>query len=51
MKAELSANGTCAFNENELKAKFEFSAAGTCRVFSESRCERWLELMQQVYEE
>ena len=33
------------------KAQFEFSAAGTCRVFSESRCKRWLELMQQVYEE
>ena len=33
------------------KAQFEFSAAGTCRVFSESRCKRWLELVQQVYEE
>ena len=32
MKPELSANGTCAFNENELKAKFEFSAAGKCNI-------------------
>ena len=35
MKAELSANGTCAFNENEAKAQPEFSASGTCRALSE----------------
>ena len=32
MKPELSANGTCAFNENELKAKLEFRAAGKCNT-------------------
>ena len=32
VKPELSANGTCAFNENELKAKFEFRAAGKCNI-------------------
>ena len=31
-KSELSTNDTCAFNENELKAKFEFSAAGKCNI-------------------
>ena len=44
MKPELSANGTCAFNENELKAKFEFSAAGTCRALSEAELKAEAEL-------
>ena len=33
---ELSANDTCALKEDELKAKYEFSAAGICRILSES---------------
>ena len=32
VKPELSANGTCAFNENELKAEFEFRASGKCNT-------------------
>ena len=34
---ELSANDTCALKEDELKAKYEFSAAGICRILSESK--------------
>ena len=32
---ELSANDTCALKEDELKAKYEFSAAGVCRTLRE----------------
>ena len=34
-KHELSANDTCALKEDELKAKYEFSAAGVCRTLRE----------------
>ena len=41
---ELSANDTCALKEDELKAKYEFSAAGICRILSESKLKAQLEL-------
>ena len=31
-KHELSANDTCALKEDELKAKYEFSAAGNIQI-------------------
>lgn len=43
-KHELSANDTCALKEDELKAKYEFSAAGICRILSESKLKAQLEL-------
>lgn len=32
VQLELSANDTCAFKEDELKAKYEFSAAGNIQI-------------------
>ena len=43
-KSELSTNDTCALKEDELKAKYEFSAAGICRILSESKLKAQLEL-------
>ena len=43
-KHELSANDTCALKEDKLKAKYEFSAAGICRILSENKLKAQLEL-------
>ena len=44
VQLELSANDTCALKEDELKAKYEFSAAGICRILSENESQTKFEL-------
>ena len=41
---EFSANDTCALNECKSKTQHEFSAAGICRILSETKLKAMVEL-------